>query len=131
MQWEDHIFAINSHASEDSRMCVLQGHVTFRSHDYPARILLDSGADRQYVSAEFVRKAGLEVDTSRNHPKLVKVANGAYEQVPGEASFTLVMSGYNSRIHARVLNLPDFDIILGFDWLRTVNPIIDWRTLRI
>jgi transposase InsO family protein len=131
MQWEDHIFAINSHASEDNRMCVLQGHVTFRSYDYPARILLDSGADRQYVSAEFVRKAGLEVDTSRNHPKLVKVANGAYEQVPGEASFTLVMSGYNSRIHARVLNLPDFDIILGFDWLRTVNPIIDWRTLRI
>ena len=112
-------------------MCVLQGHVTFRSQDYPARILLDSGADRQYISAEFVRRTGIEVDTSRNHPKLVKVANGAFEQVPGEASFTLVMSGYNSRIHARVLNLPDFDIILGFDWLRSVNPLIDWRTLRV
>lgn len=42
----DRIFAINSQASDDNRMCVLQGHVTFRSQDYPARILLDSGADR-------------------------------------------------------------------------------------
>jgi transposase InsO family protein len=112
-------------------MCVLQGYVTFRSQQYPVRILLDSGADRQYVSADFVRKAGLDVDTSRNHSRLVKVANGAYEQVPGEASFTLVMNDYSSRVRARVLNLPDFDVILGFDWLRTVNPIIDWRTLRI
>lgn len=112
-------------------MCVLQGHVTFRSQEYPARILLDSGADRQYVSAAFVRKAELEVDTSRNHAALVKVANGAYEQVPGETSFTLVMNGYHSRIQARVLDLPDFDIILGFEWLQAVNPIIDWRTLRI
>ena len=54
----DRIFAINSRASDDNRMCVLQGHVTFRSQDYPARVLLDSGADRQYVSAAFVRKAG-------------------------------------------------------------------------
>jgi hypothetical protein len=55
------------------------------------------------------------VDTSRNHPKLVKVANSAYEQVLREASFILVIDNYNSRIHARVLNLSDFNIILNFD----------------
>lgn len=71
------------------------------------------------------------MDTSRNHAALVKVANGVYEQVPGETSFTLVMNGYHSRIQARVLDLPDFDIILGFEWLQAVNLIIDWRTLRI
>jgi hypothetical protein len=67
------------------------------------------------VSAEFVRKAGLEVNISRNHLKLVKVANGVYKQVSEEASFTLIISGYNSRIHVRVLNLPDFNIILRFN----------------
>jgi hypothetical protein len=41
------------------------------------------------------------------------------------------MNGYTSRIHARVLDLSDFDVILGFDWLQTVNPIIDWRALTI
>ena len=41
------------------------------------------------------------------------------------------MNGYTSRIHARVLNLSDFDVILGFDWLRKINPIIDWRALTI
>ena len=112
-------------------MCVLQGHVTFRSIDYPVRVLLDSGADQQYVSADFVRKTGIHIDTTRDHPRLVKVANGAYEQIPGESSFTLVMNGYTSRIHARVLNLSDFDVILGFDWLRKINPIIDWRALII
>jgi len=67
MSSNDLIFAINSQASDDSRMCVLQGHITFRSQEYSARILLDSGADRQYMSATFVRKAGQEIDTSRNH----------------------------------------------------------------
>ena len=60
-------------------MCVLQGHVTFRSIDYPVRVLLDSGADQQYVSADFVRKTGIHIDTTRDYPRLVKVANRAYE----------------------------------------------------
>ena len=64
-------------------------------------------------------------------PRLVKVANGPYKQVLGETSFTLVMNGYHPRTQVRVLSLPDFDIILGFEWLQAVNPIIDWRTLRI
>ena len=41
------------------------------------------------------------------------------------------MNGNASRIHTRVPNLADFDIILGFDWLRTANPIIGWRALKI
>jgi hypothetical protein len=32
-----------------------------------------------------------------------------------EAFFILIISGYNSRIYARVLNLSDFNIILSFD----------------
>ena len=112
-------------------MCVLKGTVTHRSHDYPAHVLLDSGADGQYISAAFVRKAQLSIDTCRNEAKWVKVANGTYSQVPGEVSFTLLMGEYRSRIVARVLDLPDFDIILGYHWLREVNPVIDWKTLRV
>jgi hypothetical protein len=42
-----------------------------------------------------------------------------------KAFFILIISDYNSRIYARVLNLLDFNIIFNFDWLRIVNPIID------
>jgi Retroviral aspartyl protease len=112
-------------------MCVLKGLVIHRSRDYPVYILLDSGADSQYVSTAFIRKAQLTVDTTRNTARWVKVANGDYSQVPGETSFTLKMGGYQSRVTASVLNLSDFDIILGLTWLREVNPVIDWKTLRV
>jgi Retroviral aspartyl protease len=112
-------------------MCVLKGNVTHRSQDYPVNVLLDSGADAQYVSAAFVRKAHLDIDTSRNDVQWVKVANGAYSQIPGEVSFTLFMGQYRSRIIARVLDLPDFEVILGLKWLREVNPDVDWKTLRV
>jgi Retroviral aspartyl protease len=112
-------------------MCLLQGFVLIRSHQIPARILLDSGSDRQYVSQRFVDHAALQVTDLEHGHDWVQVANGAYSRIPGKTSFTLLIGRYRSRIEARILDLPDFDIILGYDWLRTINPIIDWRQLQI
>ena len=63
------------------------------------------------MSATFVCKAGLEINTSRNHATLVKVANGAYKQVLGETSFTFVMNSYHSHIQVRV---PSFRTSISF-----------------
>ena len=112
-------------------MCVLKGVVTYRSREHSADVLLDSGADSEYISSAFVHKLGLPIDDTRNRTKWVKIANGTHCQVPGEVSFTLMMGHYRSRITAHVLDLPDFDIILGLTWLQAVNPRINWKTLRI
>jgi hypothetical protein len=62
----------------ESQVRVARTH-DLHSMDYSVRVLLDSGADRQYVSVDLIRKTRMDVDTTRNHPRLVKVANGAYE----------------------------------------------------
>lgn len=112
-------------------MCLFRGDVDFRSHKYPVRILLDSGADRQYVSQKLVNRIGLDVEPLEFGGEWVQTATGTYAQMPGEANFTLFLGEYRSRVQARVLNMPEFDIILGLAWLREVNPHINWRTLQV
>ena len=112
-------------------MFVLQGSVLNRTEEIPARVLLDSGASNQYVSSRFVRNHKVPVGTADDEPHLVQVADGSYMEAGGVAAFTLTFGRFHSRIKAKVLDLPDYDIILGFDWLRTHNPDIDWRTMTI
>ena len=112
-------------------MCVLQGLVMHRGKEYPARVLIDSGSSYQYISAEFTRNVSMDVETRRNSPHWVQVANGTYMEAPAQACFTLVMSRYRTRVEARVLDMPEYDVILGLDWLRTANPIIDWQEMSI
>jgi hypothetical protein len=112
-------------------MCVLQGLVMHRGQEHPARVLIDSGSSHQYISSEFVRKTSLEVETRRNSPHWVQVANGTYMEAPAQANFTLAMARYRTRVKARVLDMPEYDVILGMDWLRTANPVIDWQEMSI
>ena len=112
-------------------MCVLQGIVLDRGKEHPVRILIDSGSSHQYVSSSFIRKTSLEVEKRRNSPHWVQVANGTYMEAPGMTHFTLAIARYRTRVEARVLELPEYDIILGLDWLRTANPVIDWQEMNI
>ena len=96
-------------------MCVLQGLVMHRGKEYPARVLIDSGSSYQYISAEFTRNVSMDVETRRNSPHWVQVANGTYMEAPAQACFTLVMSRYRTRVEARVLDMPEYDVILGLD----------------
>ena len=67
----------------------------------------------------------LSHETNRDNPQWVKVANGSYMEVAGQVSITLVLGRYRTRIRARILEIPDYDIILRFEWLQQVNPVID------
>jgi len=107
-----------------SKLCELRGTVLNRGKEYDVNILLDSGASEQYISHELVRKAALEVE-DLTETKWVQVADGSYVETQGYASVTLVINGYRTRVTVKILNLPEFDMILGFDWLRTTNPIIN------
>jgi hypothetical protein len=61
----DQTFAINSHLDNNHKMCVLQGAILHRSQKHDARILLNSGSDRQYISQSFVTKIELKMNVSR------------------------------------------------------------------
>ena len=80
-------------------------------------MLLDLGADGQYILAAFIYKAQLSINTYHNKAKWVKVANDTYLQVLKEVFFILLIDKYRSRIVTRVLDLSDFNIILDYYWL--------------
>lgn len=112
-------------------MCLLQGSVLHQGKEYAARVLIDSGSSHQYISTNYVHKISLQPTVTTQSPHRVQVANGSYMESEGEVDFTLVFDRYRTRVHARILNTPEYDIILGLDWLRAANPVIDWQRMSV
>jgi Reverse transcriptase (RNA-dependent DNA polymerase)/RNase H-like domain found in reverse transcriptase/Retroviral aspartyl protease/Integrase core domain/Integrase zinc binding domain len=112
-------------------MCVLKGNILYQGDERPVRVLIDSGSKHEYVSADFIRKNSIKVEPFRNKEHWAQVADGRFIQSSGLVRCTLVMDRYRTRLEARVLQIPEYDVILGFNWLREANPIINWQELSI
>jgi hypothetical protein len=97
-----------------------------RLNDLPVRVLIDSGASRNFIDAEWAMSTGLKVEP---HEKEVSLANGS--KVPSEGKVEkakLVIDGYNEEIDADLVNLSGDQVILGKPWLSQTNPTINWNT---
>ena len=91
------------------------------------RALIDSGATRCFVSPNCVHIAGL---SSKNGDTFLELGNGtkvlSRAFVPG---VPVVVASNTSKIDLTVSQLMyDTDMIVGLTWLKTVNPIVDWRS---
>ena len=82
-----------------------------------ARILFDSGASHSFIIASCVRGLGLEVETLEE-PLHVSSPLGT------RVSVDLICCGYELEIYEvlltldqRVMDMSEFDVILGMDWL--------------
>ena len=120
----EQLFTIYDRSREERDVCLLQGTVG----DCPARILVDSGSTHDYVSTDFARKASLVTET-REDNHWVQVADGTRIQAKSTVSSPLRIGRYKTWLKARTLPVSSFDIILGLDWLRSANPIIDWEEM--
>jgi transposase InsO family protein len=124
----DRLYALHRQPAQPpaTNLCFLNGIV----NDHPVNVLLDCGASRIYASKDFVDKLRLEL-RSPNDSVNIRLPNGSMVPLYGTSTFTLRIGSYSVQIEARVLDLPDIDIILGLEWLRSTNPFIDWSTLEI
>jgi hypothetical protein len=95
--------------------------------------LIDSGCMRTCVDEEFARKAGLML-TKINNPIKVEYADGTSVEdstirystdIRIRVAKTTVVTG------ALVMRLKSAKVFLGFDWLQSINPKIDWRNFRV
>ena len=96
-----------------------------------ARILFDYGASHSFIAASFVRELDLEVETLEesmhvNSPLRTRV------------SVDLICRGYELEIlgilltlDLRVMDMTEFDVILGMDWLMTHRLVIDCERKRV
>ncbi|KAA8499909.1 Transposon Ty3-I Gag-Pol polyprotein [Porphyridium purpureum] len=98
--------------------------------DGEATFLIDSGATDNFMSVDFVQKSdGLKRKASwkRDH---VTLADGSVLETAGEVSnvkFEL-SDGYSGTANFAICRIAGQDAILGMEWLKRENPVIDWQS---
>ena len=86
------------------------------------KVLIDSGASGSYVASQVA--AGLPSRLVPNRE--VETAGGHVLAINKQVSLPLDAQGYKHTMDAYVLDTK-FDVILGRNWLKTVQPIPDWE----
>ncbi len=95
----------------------------------PAQFLVDSGANTNYVSTEFIQRNNLQTTTVMTN---VTLADGSQQKSRGNLEQACITIGtYTDHFDFTALPLPKYDAILGLAWLQTLNPTIDWNTQSI
>ena len=96
-----------------------------------ARILFDYGASHSFIDASCVRELGLKIETLEEP---MHVSSPLGSKVSVDIIFRgceLQISGILLTVDLRVMDMPDFDVILGMDWMRTHRVVIDYEHRRI
>ena len=96
-----------------------------------ARVLFDSGASHSFISALVVIELGLEVETLEE-PLYVSsplVIRARIEMICRGCE--LEISGTLLTVDLRIMDMSEFDVILGMDWLTAYRVVIDCERRRV
>jgi hypothetical protein len=91
------------------------------------RIMIDSGANRSYVS-EGIGNRLKAIQMTKRIPYPLSMANGHTEgwitkEIPG----VLQIGNRKENITLDVTRIPKYDVVLGMAWLEQNNPRVDWK----
>ena len=93
----------------------------------PAYILIDTGASHSFISSSFVESQGL-VSTRRPHALGVKTPLGKYVKVNRICRNQEVQLAVRTlQADLTVLDMRDFDAILGMDWLTAHSAVVNCK----
>ena len=122
------VYAITPHA-ESADQPVIQG--TFLLSRLWARVLFDYGASHSFIAASVVIELGLEVETFEE-PLYMSSPLGIRARIRMicrdcelEISETLLT------VDLRIMDMSEFDVILGMDWLTAYRVVIDCERRRV
>ena len=108
---------------------VIQG--TFLLFLLGARGLFDSSASHSFVDASCVKDLGLKVETLEE-PLHVSYPLGVRVRVDKICQdYELEILGILLIVDLRVMDMLDFDVILGMDWLIAHRVVIDYNHRRV
>jgi predicted aspartyl protease len=96
---------------------------------YDIRALLDSGATSTYISPSFVSDHNIPTRKLKN-PMYAYNADDTLNatQITHEAQITIQVQGHRSTEWYFVTDIGTKDMIIGMTWLKSHNPLINWRT---
>ena len=103
--------------SESADHPIIQG--TFLLSRLWARVLFDSSASHSFIAASVVIKLGLEVEALEellyvSYPLGIRARIGMICR-----GCELEISGTLLTVNLRIMDMSEFDVILGMDWLTT------------
>jgi len=111
----------------DNRLMILLGY----SGPHAIKIMLDSGASKDFVSAHLVNKLKVPMHTLTN-PIRVKLADGSHSITRHGVDISFnVGEEYKDRRSFVVTALEGVDMVLGMPWLTQYDPHITWSTQSI
>ena len=115
--------------AEPADQPVIQG--TFFLSRLWARVLFDSGASHSFIVASVVIELGLEVE-ALEEPLYVSSPLGIRARIGMICrGCELEISGILLTIDLRVMDMSEFDVILGMDWLAAYRIVIDDERRRV
>ena len=122
------VYAITPQA-ESADQPVIQG--TFLLSRLWARVLFDSGASHSFIAASVVIELGLEVETLEE-PLYVSSPLGIRAIIGMICrGCELEISGTLLTVDLRIMDMSEFDVILGMDWLTAYRVVIDCERRRV
>ena len=96
-----------------------------------ARVLFDSDASHSFIAASVVIELGLEVETLEE-PIYVSSSLGTRARIGMICrGCELEISRILLTVDLRVMDMSEFDVILGMDWLTAYRVVIDCGRRRI
>ena len=114
---------------ESADQSVIQG--TFLLSRLWARVLFDYGASHSFITASVVIELGLEVETLEE-PLYVSSPLGIKARIGMIChGCELEISGTLLTVDLRIMDMSEFDVILGMDWLTAYRVIIDCERRRV
>jgi hypothetical protein len=93
------------------------------------RVLIDSGASHNFISKRLTGELALPLQRKPT-PQKINFANGHTEQCSFTTHANLQIEGYSDHLTFQVAPI-EHDVILGMEWLSSVNPEIDWKNRRL
>ena len=90
------------------------------------KVLLDTGATDSFVNPKWLLRAGYSMGVLKPANHVVKLANGQEEPVKGLIRLPLKIGQYKGTVKLFVLDIGDYDVILGDQWLRENKAYIDY-----
>ena len=98
---------------------------TLRIHTLFPRVLIDPGSTHFFVSVSFAGLLGLPI-ASMDFDLIVATPVGDFVMAGRMLRNCIVMIGYREMpVNLVLLDLQDFDIILGMDWLASYHAFVD------
>ena len=108
---------------------MIQG--TFLLFHLWARVLFDSDASHSFIVASYVRVLGLEVETL-DEPLHVSSPLGTKARLNRICQgCELEISGILLMVDLQVIDMSEFEVILGMDWLTAHRVVIDCDRMRV